>query len=140
MAPRRVRPGTPAELTADWRVAALPRTVRREAKQGARRAEPTPAARLPTVFANLRLVVNVKKKSTGKGAARAGAVTVGASLMLLLSSPGAHALVRDDGDDPGPGLSVFETLSLFVAAPILLFALIAGLVIMGEKKPAAKKD
>ncbi|GAA1902930.1 hypothetical protein GCM10009716_11040 [Streptomyces sodiiphilus] len=69
-----------------------------------------------------------------KSAARAGAVTLGTAMLLLMSSPAAHALVRDDGDDPGPGLSIFETLSLFVFAPILLFVVIAGLVVLGEKK------
>ncbi|MCC3767794.1 hypothetical protein K6I34_006376 [Streptomyces sp. UNOC14_S4] len=50
-------------------------------------------------------------------------------LMLLMSSP-AFALTRDDGDDPGPGLSVLNTLGLFVAAPIVLFLVIAGLVMV----------
>ncbi|HEV7627557.1 MAG TPA: hypothetical protein VGO89_13760 [Streptomyces sp.] len=63
---------------------------------------------------------------------RAGTVTVGATLMLLVSSP-AFAVARDDGDDPGPGLSVFETLGLFVAAPIALYLVIAGLVMLGGR-------
>ncbi|GAB2796499.1 hypothetical protein ACWGJ2_10055 [Streptomyces sp. NPDC054796] len=67
-----------------------------------------------------------------KNALRAGTVTAGATLMLLLSSP-AFALTRDDGDDPGPGLSVIETLGLYVAAPIVLFLVIAGLVMVGDK-------
>jgi hypothetical protein len=48
-------------------------------------------------------------------------------MMLLMSSP-ALALTRDDGDDPGPGLSVVETLGLYVLAPIAIFVAIAGLV------------
>ncbi|MBA0049809.1 hypothetical protein E0L36_02510 [Streptomyces sp. AJS327] len=67
-----------------------------------------------------------------KNAVRAGTVTAGTSLMLLLSSP-AFALTRDDGDDPGPGLSVMETLGLFVVAPAVLFLLIAGLVMVGGR-------
>ncbi|UGY95322.1 hypothetical protein [Streptomyces gobiensis] len=67
-----------------------------------------------------------------KNAVRAGAITVGTTLMLLMSSP-AFALTRDDGDDPGPGLSVAETLGLYVLAPLLLFAVIAGLVMVGDK-------
>ncbi|WP_375546726.1 hypothetical protein [Streptomyces gossypii] len=63
---------------------------------------------------------------------RAGTLAAGAALPLLLSSP-AFALTRDDGDDPGPGLSVVETLGIYVGLPILLFAVIAGLVVMGEK-------
>ncbi|MCX5446684.1 hypothetical protein [Streptomyces nigrescens] len=69
-----------------------------------------------------------------KNVLRAGTITAGTALMLLMSSP-AFALTRDDGDDPGPGLSVIETLGLFVALPIVLFLVIAGLVMVGDKSP-----
>ncbi|KUL50326.1 hypothetical protein ADL22_07060 [Streptomyces sp. NRRL F-4489] len=65
-------------------------------------------------------------------ALRAGTITAGTALMLLMSSP-AFALTRDDGDDPGPGLNVAQTLGLYVAAPIVLFLIIAGLVIATDK-------
>jgi hypothetical protein len=68
-----------------------------------------------------------------KNALRAGTVTAGVTLMLLLSSP-AFALTRDDGDQPGSGLSIAETLGLYVAAPIVAFLVIAGLVMVGEKR------
>ncbi|MFF0294871.1 photosystem II reaction center protein PsbW [Kitasatospora sp. NPDC004615] len=69
-----------------------------------------------------------------RNAMRAGAVTAAATLMMLMSSP-AMALVRDDGDDPGAGLSVGQTLGLFVALPIVSFLVIAGLcMIPGKKK------
>lgn len=68
-----------------------------------------------------------------KRTVRAGAVTLGTLMMLMATSPAAHALVRDDGDDPGTGLSVFETLAYFVFAPIALFAVIAALVIVTDK-------
>ncbi|WP_031070539.1 hypothetical protein [Streptomyces sp. NRRL S-118] len=68
-----------------------------------------------------------------KNALRAGAVAAGTTLMMLLMSSPALALVRDDGDDPGSGLSVAETLGLFVGAPILLFLVIAGLVMVLDK-------
>ncbi|MFF5895939.1 hypothetical protein ACFY8O_08430 [Streptomyces argenteolus] len=64
---------------------------------------------------------------------RAGAVAAGTTLMMLLMSSPALALTRDDGDDPGPGLSVLETLGLYVALPIVLFAVIAGLVMVLDK-------
>lgn len=67
-----------------------------------------------------------------KNALRAAAVTAGTALMLLLSSP-AFALTPDDGDDPGPGLSVGETIGLYVVIPIALFAIIAGAVILTDK-------
>ncbi|MFB7290155.1 hypothetical protein [Actinacidiphila glaucinigra] len=67
-----------------------------------------------------------------KNALRAGAVTAGTALMLLMSSP-AFANTRDDGDDPGPGLSVVETLGLYLVLPIVLFLVIAGLVVATDK-------
>ncbi|WP_405816836.1 hypothetical protein OG241_19600 [Streptomyces sp. NBC_01390] len=66
-------------------------------------------------------------------ALRAGALVAGTTLMMLLMTSPALALTRDDGDDPGPGLSVIETLGLYVAAPIGLFAIIAGLVLILDK-------
>ncbi|ORT61731.1 hypothetical protein [Streptomyces sp. CB03238] len=68
-----------------------------------------------------------------KNALRTGAVAAGTTLMMLLMSSPALALTRDDGDDPGPGLSLAETLGLYVAAPIVLFAVIAGLVMVLDK-------
>ncbi|MBM7439125.1 hypothetical protein ACWD04_03810 [Streptomyces sp. NPDC002911] len=68
-----------------------------------------------------------------KNAMRAGAVAAGTTLMMLLMSSPALALTRDDGDDPGPGLNVLETLGLYVAAPIVLFLVIAGLVMVLDK-------
>lgn len=66
-------------------------------------------------------------------ALRAGALVAGTTLMMLLMTSPALALTRDDGDDPGPGLSVIETLGLYVVAPIALFAVIAGLVMVLDK-------
>ncbi|MFF4383026.1 hypothetical protein ACIQI7_19785 [Kitasatospora sp. NPDC092039] len=61
-----------------------------------------------------------------RNALRAGAVSATVTLMMLLTSP-AMAFARDDGDDPGSGLSVGETLGLYVFLPLVAFALIAGL-------------
>ncbi|BBA97444.1 hypothetical protein RVR_3197 [Actinacidiphila reveromycinica] len=71
-------------------------------------------------------------KKLTKKVVRAGVVTTGTTLLLLMSSP-AFALTRDDGDDPGSGLSVIQTLGLFVALPLVLFGVIAGLVIVTDK-------
>lgn len=68
-----------------------------------------------------------------KNALRAGAVAAGTTLMMLLLSSPALAAMSDDGADPGPGLSVIETLGLFVAAPVVLFLVIAGLVMALDK-------
>lgn len=69
---------------------------------------------------------------------RAGAVAAGTTLMMLLMSSPALALTRDDGDDPGPGLNVLETLGLYVALPIVLFLVIAGLVMVLDKSKDRK--
>ncbi|GAA2768973.1 MULTISPECIES: hypothetical protein [Streptomyces] len=74
-----------------------------------------------------------------KNALRAGALAAGTTLMMLLLSSPASALARDDGDDPGSGLNVIETLGLFVFAPIVLYLVIAGLVMVGDKTHK-KKD
>ncbi|WP_030297332.1 hypothetical protein [Streptomyces katrae] len=68
-----------------------------------------------------------------KNALRAGAVTAGSTLMMLLMTSPALAVTHDDGDDPGAGLSVAQTLGLYVGLPILLFLVIAGLVMVLDK-------
>ncbi|MFF7975617.1 hypothetical protein [Streptomyces sp. NPDC007905] len=74
-----------------------------------------------------------------KNALRAGALAAGTTLMMLLMSSPALALARDDGDDPGKGLSVAQTLGLYVLLPLVLFAVIAGLVMVLDKSHK-KKD
>ncbi|MFE2290087.1 hypothetical protein [Streptomyces sp. NPDC059452] len=64
---------------------------------------------------------------------RAGVVAAGTTLMMMLMSAPALALVRDDGDDPGPGLSAMETIGLYVIAPIALFLAITALVMVLDK-------
>ncbi|MGW1538882.1 hypothetical protein ACWCPM_01060 [Streptomyces sp. NPDC002309] len=68
-----------------------------------------------------------------KNTLRAGALAAGTTLMMLLMSSPALALTRDDGDDPGTGLSVIETLGWFVFAPLAIFGVIAGLVMVLDK-------
>ncbi|MER5177179.1 hypothetical protein ABT009_02170 [Streptomyces sp. NPDC002896] len=75
-----------------------------------------------------------------KNALRAGALAAGTTLMMLLMSSPASALIRDDGDDPGPGLSVVETLGLYVVLPIVIFLAIAGLVMLGDKSRKQQKQ
>ncbi len=83
----------------------------------------TPGARGPGGFATLGPVVN-------KNALRAGTLGAATTLMMLLS-PAAFATT---GDDPGQGLSVGQTLGLYVAIPLVAFAVIAGLVMLAEPR------
>lgn len=78
-------------------------------------------------------------KKVSKNVLRAGTVTAVSALALAVSSP-AFAVVSDDGDDPGPGISLVETLGLFVAAPIGIFLLIAALVTLGGKSGNGTKQ
>jgi hypothetical protein len=59
-------------------------------------------------------------------------LTVATALLMLPVSPAYAAAkvlaARDDGDDPGSGLSVLQTLLIFVGAPLGLFVVIALLV------------
>lgn len=62
-----------------------------------------------------------------RNALRAGVVGAVVTLMMFVAAP-AFAYTVDDGSDAGPGLSVAETLGLFVVLPIAIFAVIALLV------------
>ncbi|MGA5819554.1 hypothetical protein ACPC54_17060 [Kitasatospora sp. NPDC094028] len=73
-----------------------------------------------------------------RNALRAGAVSATVTLMMLLSSP-AMALTRDDGDQPGDGLSVGQTIGLYVLIPLAAFAVIAALAAMPYGKSAKGK-
>ncbi|MFE9098422.1 hypothetical protein [Streptomyces sp. NPDC007264] len=75
-----------------------------------------------------------------KNALRAGALAAGTTLMMLLMSSPALALTRDDGDDPGQGLSVVDTLGLFVALPVVMFLVIAGLVMVLDRSRKQPKQ
>ncbi|MDO0927689.1 hypothetical protein QQY24_20590 [Streptomyces sp. TG1A-8] len=75
-----------------------------------------------------------------KNALRAGALASGTTLMMLLMSSPALAVARDDGDDPGPGLSAVQTVGLYVLLPLALFAVIAGLVMALDKSHTKKDD
>ncbi|MGW7327560.1 hypothetical protein ACWGIU_02820 [Streptomyces sp. NPDC054840] len=75
-----------------------------------------------------------------KNALRAGAVTAGTALMMLLMTSPALALTRDDGDDPGPGLSIGQTVGLYVALPLVIFLVIAGLVMVLDKSDKQQKQ
>lgn len=100
-------------------------------RRGRGRESPRPPYGTPgrAAHSGVRYVGTVDKKN----ALRAGALAAGTTLMMLLMTSPALALTRDDGDDPGTGLSVIDTLGLFVLAPLVLFGVIAGLVMVLDK-------
>lgn len=58
---------------------------------------------------------------------RVATMSLSVPLVAVLASP-ALAYSRDDGDQPGPGLSVLQTLGLFVGIPLAAFLIIAVMV------------
>lgn len=54
--------------------------------------------------------------------------------VTVLTSAPVQALTREDGDEPGTGLSVLETLAYFVGAPVLLYLIITALVMAFNSK------
>ncbi|WP_329568384.1 hypothetical protein [Kitasatospora sp. NBC_01266] len=73
-----------------------------------------------------------------RNALRAGAVSAAATLMMLLSSP-AFAQAKDATTEQASGLSVGESIGLYVVTPIALFAIIAGLVMLGTSNSSKAK-
>jgi hypothetical protein len=63
---------------------------------------------------------------TTRTLARAGTVVVLTSAATLIASP-AWA-IPDDGAEPGTGLTVMETVLIYIGIPAALFAIIALLV------------
>jgi hypothetical protein len=60
------------------------------------------------------------------------ASTAVTALFVLSATPASAAVTvlaaHDDGEDPGPGLSVIQTLGIFVGIPLLICIVIALLV------------
>ncbi|WP_323185480.1 hypothetical protein [Kitasatospora sp. NBC_01287] len=73
-----------------------------------------------------------------RNALRAGAVSATATLMMLLSSP-VFAATQDATTPQAGGLSVGASIGLYVVTPIVLFAIIAGLVMLGSANAAKGK-
>ncbi|MBS2961871.1 hypothetical protein KGA66_02345 [Actinocrinis puniceicyclus] len=63
-------------------------------------------------------------------AARAGAVAAATAVPLLAASSAFAAYHHYDGEDSGPGLSVLQTLGIYLGIPLALFLLISFLVVM----------
>jgi hypothetical protein len=68
---------------------------------------------------------------TVRTASRAAVLTATTTLLVLTATPAFAAATiladRDDGDDPGGGLSVLQTIGIFVGIPLALFVIIAVL-------------
>jgi hypothetical protein len=65
---------------------------------------------------------------TGRAALRSATVAVTTALVLLSSTPAFAASNPDDGGESGSGLSVIETLLIFVGIPAAVFVAVVILV------------
>ena len=65
-----------------------------------------------------------------RAAARAGAIVATTALPLLAASTAFAAYHHYDGEDSGSGLTVLQTLGIYVGIPIALFLLISFLVVL----------
>jgi hypothetical protein len=65
---------------------------------------------------------------TGRAALRSATVAVTTALVLLSSTPAFAATHPDDGGESGAGLSVLETLLIFVGIPAAIFVTVVILV------------
>lgn len=65
-----------------------------------------------------------------RAAARAGAVAATAAIPLLAASTAFAYAHPYDGEDAGSGLTVLQTLGIYVGIPLALFALISFLVVL----------
>ncbi len=68
---------------------------------------------------------------TARTALRAAVLTATTALLVLPTTPAFAATVLarpDDGDDPGNGLTVLQTVGIFVGIPVALFLGIALIV------------
>lgn len=63
---------------------------------------------------------------------RAGIVAATASVPLLAASSALAANHPYDGEDSGPGLTVLQTLGIYVGIPLGLFLIISFLVVLPE--------
>lgn len=50
----------------------------------------------------------------------------------------AHQSSQEDGAMPGPGLTALQTILYFVVAPVALFLIITGAVLLGTRKSGKK--
>ena len=67
-----------------------------------------------------------------RAGARAGIVAATAAVPLLAASSALAANHPYDGEDAGPGLTVLQTLGIYVGIPLGLFLLISFLVLLPE--------
>lgn len=65
-----------------------------------------------------------------RAAARAGAVAATTAVPLLAASSAFAAYHPYDGEDSGPGLTVLQTLGIYIGIPLALFLLISFLVVV----------
>jgi hypothetical protein len=65
-----------------------------------------------------------------RAGARAGVLAAAASVPLLTATAALASNHNYDGEDSGPGLTVLQTLGIYVGIPLALFAIISFLVVL----------
>lgn len=65
-----------------------------------------------------------------RAAARAGAVVATTAVPLLAATAASAASHPYDGEDAGSGLTVLQTLGIYVGIPLALFLLISFMVVL----------
>jgi uncharacterized membrane protein YgcG len=77
---------------------------------------------------SITTLIRTTSASRLRAGVRAGIIAATASVPLLAASSALAASHPYDGEDSGPGLSVLQTLGIYLGIPLGLFLLIAFLV------------
>jgi hypothetical protein len=81
---------------------------------------------------SITMLIRTTPAARLRAAARAGIVAATTSAPLLAASAALAANHPYDGEDSGPGLTVLQTLGIYLGIPLGLFLLISFLVLLPE--------
>lgn len=79
---------------------------------------------------SITTLIRTTSASRLRAGVRAGIIAATASVPLLAASSALAASHPYDGEDSGPGLTVLQTLGIYLGIPLGLFLLIAFLVVL----------
>lgn len=81
---------------------------------------------------SITMLIRTTPATRLRAAARAGILAATTSVPLLAASAALAANHPYDGEDSGPGLTVLQTLGIYLGIPLGLFLLISFLVLLPE--------